>query len=277
MGMKVHMLLTGDHAGPADSGYALDGVDLVREVDKRPFGWEDDLQFERGVRGPGMRSPVTMWYIEGAGVKIVVDTGYDVHDQGERGARAVLAKHGFALWTEARPDWTVDAQLAKVGVTPAEIDVVINTHFHFDHIGNNTRFPNATFIAQRSELSFATNPPPWARFYYAEYAYNVLELGNRLELIDGNMKVTDGVSVVRLGGHTPGSQGVLIDTDAGRVCLAGDTLYFYRNLELNWPVGSYFDVQELMRAYAWMKKNADIVVPQHDWKFYELYPAGYVG
>jgi glyoxylase-like metal-dependent hydrolase (beta-lactamase superfamily II) len=277
MGLKVHMLVTGDHAGPADSGYALHGVDLVREVDKRPFGWEDDLQFERGVRGPGLRSPVTMWYIEGADLKIVVDTGYDVADESERGARAVLARHGFALWTEHRPEWSVDAQLASVGTRPEEIDVVVNTHFHFDHIGNNTRFTNATFVAQRSELSYAVHPPRWAQFYYADYAYNVLEVRDRLELIDGELKVCDGVSVVRLGGHTPGSQAVLVDTDAGRVCLAGDNLYFYRNLELDWPVGSFFDVDELMRAYAWMRRNADIVVPQHDWKFFQLYPDGVVG
>ncbi|MGH2616346.1 MAG: N-acyl homoserine lactonase family protein, partial [Thermomicrobiales bacterium] len=77
--------------------------------------------------------------------------------------------------------------------------------------------------------------------------------------------------------HTPGSQAVLVDTDAGRVCLSGDLLYFYRNLELNWPVGSFFDLNELMRGYAWMRSNADIIVPQHDWKFFELYPDGSVG
>jgi glyoxylase-like metal-dependent hydrolase (beta-lactamase superfamily II) len=271
------MLVTGDHAGPAASGYALHGVDLERDVDKRPFGWEDELQFGRGLRGPGIRSPVTMWYIEGANARIVVDTGYETGDEGPRGARAILAKHGFSLWTDHRAEWSIDEQLAKVGIRPEDVDVVVNTHFHFDHIGNNTRFPNATFIAQRQELSYAVCPPAWAQFYYADYAHNVLDIADRLILIDGEMKVADGVSVVCLGGHTPGSQVVLVETEAGRVCLAGDLLYFYRNLELSWPVGSFFDVDELMRGYAWMRRNADIVVPQHDWKFYELYPEGFVG
>src|SRR3712207_7411985 len=48
--------------------------------------------------------------------------------------RSVLAKHGFALWTESRPEWSVENQLAKVGTTPEEIDVVVLTHCHFDHI-----------------------------------------------------------------------------------------------------------------------------------------------
>ncbi|HLL49394.1 MAG TPA: MBL fold metallo-hydrolase, partial [Thermomicrobiales bacterium] len=98
-----------------------------------------------------------------------------------------------------------------------------------------------------------------------------------LEAIDGDLRVTDGVSLKKLGGHTPGSQAILVDTDAGRVCLSGDLFYFYLNWELNWPVGSFFDLNELMRAYAWMNANADIIVPQHDWKFFELYPEGWVG
>ena len=274
---KIHMLVTGDHAGPAASGYPLLGADLIVDGDKRPFGYVEDMQFERGVRGPGQRSPITMWYLESDQHKMLVDTGYDPSDEGPTGARAVLAKHGFSLWTEHRPEWSVDAQLAKVGVTAAEIDIVILTHCHFDHIGNNLKFPNATFYVQRAELPWALQPPRWIQFYYGEYGFNLLDLGERLQVIDGDFKIADGVSVKLLGGHTPGSQVVLVDTNAGRVCLAGDILYFYRNLELDWPVGSFFDLPELMRAHAWMRANADIIVPQHDWKFFELYPDGSIG
>ena len=277
MGRRVHMLVTGDHAGPAASGYPLLGADLIVDADKRPFGYVDDMQFERGVRGPGQRSPITMFYIEGENQKILVDTGYDPGATGEKSARTVLAKHGFALWTESRPEWSVENQLAKVGATPEEIDVVILTHCHFDHIGNNLKFPNARFIVQRDELSWALHPPAYVQFYYGEYGYNLLELGDHLEAIDGDLRVTDGISLKKLGGHTPGSQAILVDTDAGRVCLSGDLFYFYLNWELNWPVGSFFDLNELMRAYAWMNANADIIVPQHDWKFFELYPEGWVG
>ena len=73
MGRKVHMLVTGDHAGPAASGYPLLGADLIVDADKRPFGYVDDMQFERGVRGPGQRSPITMFFIEGDGQKILVE------------------------------------------------------------------------------------------------------------------------------------------------------------------------------------------------------------
>ena len=106
------------------------------------------------------------------------------------------------------------------------------------------KFPNARFIVQRDELSWALHPPAYVQFYYGEYGYNLLELGDRLEAIDGDLRVTDGVSLKKLGGHTPGSQAILVDTDAGRVCLSGDLFYFYLNWELNWPVGSFFDLDE---------------------------------
>ena len=138
-------------------------------------------------------------------------------------------------------------------------------------------FPNATFVAQESEFAWATNTPDWAPFYFSEFANKVLDVRERLELIDGETRVNKHVSLVRLGGHTPGSQVVLVDTDQGRVCLAGDLAYYYRNLELSWPGGVFFDLPAVIRAFGWMRNNADIVVPMHDWKFMELYPDGFVG
>jgi glyoxylase-like metal-dependent hydrolase (beta-lactamase superfamily II) len=276
MGMKVHMLLTGDEAGPTPASYALWGVDLQHEPDKRPSGWEEELDFGT-IKCAGLRSPCAMWYIENGGQKIVVDTGVDTTDDARLDAREVLAKHSFTLWTEYRSEWTVDLQLARFGIAPEDIDIVISTHFHFDHIGNNTRFSNATFIAQRDELAFAVHPPAWAPFYYPEFAFNILEVRDRLELINGDAEIADGVSVHRMGGHTPGSQVVVIETDTGRVCIAGDNVPFYKNIDLNWPPGTFYDVNDVMKGYAWMRQNADIILPQHDWGFFERHPDGSAG
>jgi glyoxylase-like metal-dependent hydrolase (beta-lactamase superfamily II) len=276
MGMKVHLLVTGDEAGPAPASYALHGVDLGAQPELRPYGWEEELDFGGQIK-PGLRSPTAMWLITDGPLKIVVDTGADTSETKRLDARDVLKARDFDLWTDHRPEWTAEAQLARFGLQPSDIDVVINTHFHFDHIGNNTRFTNATFIAQRSELSYLIHPPQWAQFYYPEFAFNVLEVRDRLDLIEGSMKVADGVSVVPLGGHTVGSQVVLVETDRGRVCIAGDIVPFYKNLELNWPTGSALDVPAVVRAHAWMVEHADVVLPQHDWKFFDLYPEGCVG
>jgi len=276
MGVKVHMLVTGDEAGPAPASFALWGVDLEREVDKRPAGWEEKLDFGSMVCA-GLRSPCAMWYIENAGLKIVVDTGVDTAEDAPLNAISVLAKHNFALWTDHRPEWTAEAQLARVGTRPEEIDVVIHTHFHFDHIGNNHRFPNARFIAQRSEFSYAVHPPVWAPFYYPEFAFNILDVRDRLELIDGDIKVTDGITIHRVGGHSPGGQVIVVETDAGRVCIAGDNVPFYPNIELNWPPGTFYNLDEVMQGYAWMRQHSDIILPQHDWGFFDRYPDGCVG
>jgi len=155
--------------------------------------------------------------------------------------------------------------------------VVINTCCHFDHMGHNTKFRNATFIVQRREFALAVHPPPWALYYYPEFAFNLLDVRDRLELIDGDLRITDGVSVHLLGGHSPGTQVVLLETDAGRVCLPGDLVPFYKNIELNWPMGAFFDLEGVVKAYAWMRSNADIIAAHHDWGFFDRYPDGTVG
>jgi glyoxylase-like metal-dependent hydrolase (beta-lactamase superfamily II) len=273
-GIRAHLLPLGDEAGPAPAPYALHGVDLTMEPDKRPSGWADELDFGT-IRAAGLRSPLTMWLIEGAGLNIVVDTGCDVSATAAATRTSVLQEH--TIWTEHRPEWTVEAQLARFDLAPEDIDVVVNTCCHFDHIGNNTRFTKARFIVQKREFALAVHPPPWALYYYPEVAFNLLDVRDRLELIDGDMRITHGVSVHLLGGHTPGTQVVLLDTDAGRVCIPGDLVPFYKNLELNWPMGAFFDLEGVVQAYTWMRSNADIIVPHHDWGFFDRYPDGVVG
>jgi len=271
MGLRVHFLPLGDEAGPAPAPYALFGVDLEHDVSRRPSGWEDELRFDGKVMA-GLRSPLTMWLIEGGDLNIVVDTGCS---HGRPDTDAALERN--AIWTEHRPEWTVEAQLKTVGLTPADVDVVVNTCCHFDHIGNNTEFPRATFFVQRSEFYLGIRPPPWAPYYYPEFSYNLLDIRDRLELPDGDVSITDAVTVHRLGGHSPGTQVVMVQTDAGRVCLPGDLVPFYKNLELSWPSGIFFNLEEVMAAFKWMTTNADIVLPHHDWGFLDRYPSGVVG
>lgn len=273
-GIRAHLLPLGDEAGPEPAPYALYGVNLTLEPEMRPTGWEDELDFG-AAKMAGLRSPLTMWLIEGAGLNIVVDTGCDVADLSPAVTTSVLRNH--MVWTEHRPEWTVEAQLARFDLEPADIDVVINTCCHFDHIGNNTKFPKAIFIVQKRELPLAIHPPPWALYYYPEFAFNLLDVRSRLELIDGDLRITDGVSVHLLGGHSPGTQVVLLDTAAGRVCIPGDLVPYYKNIELNWPMGAFFDVEGIMHAYQWMRTNADVIVPHHDWGFFDRHPDGVVG
>src|SRR5437879_1848981 len=110
MGMRIHLLPLGDEAGPSPAPYALHGVDLSTEPDKRPYGWEDALDFG-GVTMAGLRSPLTMWLIEGGNLNVVVDTGCDMSDDVPPATKEALRQH--TIWTRHKPEWTVEAQLAR--------------------------------------------------------------------------------------------------------------------------------------------------------------------
>src|SRR5439155_731018 len=89
------------------------------------------------------------------------------------------------------------ARLASVGVRPDEIAVVVNSHLHFDHAGNNGAFPKATFVVQADHLAFAKGNPRFPGVYWdiAELTYLPTT---------GRARIAKGVEVVPTPGHAPG-------------------------------------------------------------------------
>jgi N-acyl homoserine lactone hydrolase len=121
-------------------------------------------------------------------------------------------------------DWRVvnrsaaDA-LDEIGLTPGDIGLVINTHLHFDHCGQNAVFKHAPFYLQRTELTRARRESPqlagWFDFMNA-----------RFELLDGDAEVLPGLRVIATPGHTAGHQSVLVESaDGGSDVLIGDAAY----------------------------------------------------
>ena len=124
-------------------------------------------------------------------------------------------------------DWRVvnrtaaDA-LAELDMSPADIGLVINTHLHFDHCGQNAVFGHAPIYVQRAELSRAQREAPelcdWLGFMNA-----------RFELLDGDTEVLPGLEVITTPGHTAGHQCVVVradGTDPGPFdLLIGDAAY----------------------------------------------------
>jgi glyoxylase-like metal-dependent hydrolase (beta-lactamase superfamily II) len=105
----------------------------------------------------------------------------------------------------------------------------------------------------------------------------VTDLKNRLIFLDGDFELADGIKLVKIGGHTPGCMVVMVETKLGTVCLTSDVMYNYKNLEFNWPMGSFWNLPELMRGYDRIRLEASIIVPQHDWEFFEHFPTGSIG
>src|SRR5438093_4211119 len=117
------------------------------------------------------------------------------------------------------------ARLASVGVRPDEIAVVVNSHLHFDHAGNNGAFPKATFVVQADHLAFAKGNPRFPGVYWdiAELTYLPTT---------GRARIAKGVEVVPTPGHAPGHQSLAADLpESGRVVLCGDAAFTRENLE----------------------------------------------
>jgi N-acyl homoserine lactone hydrolase len=141
------------------------------------------------------------------------------HDDG-----AVLVDTGVGGPQQILDDWqvvnrTVADALAELDMSPADIDLVINTHLHFDHCGQNAVFRHAPFFVQRAELSRAQREAPELRDWI-DFA------GARFELLDGDAEILPGLRVVATPGHTEGHQCVLVSTeDQALDVLIGDAAY----------------------------------------------------
>jgi N-acyl homoserine lactone hydrolase len=119
----------------------------------------------------------------------------------------------------------VVARLASLGVRPDDVSVVVNSHLHFDHAGNNGAFPNATFIVQGEHLAFAKGKPNFPGIYW-----DIPEL--TYMPVVGRTRVARGLEVVPTPGHAPGHQSLVVDLpETGRVVLCGDAAFTRENLD----------------------------------------------
>jgi N-acyl homoserine lactone hydrolase len=137
---------------------------------------------------------------------------------------AVLVDTGVGGPGQLLSDWRVVNRsaaeaLAELDMTPGDIGLVINTHLHFDHCGQNAVFPHAACYVQRAELSRAERESPelydWFGFMNA-----------RFELLDGDCDVLPGLAVIATPGHTTGHQSVVVRSgDGASDLLIGDAAY----------------------------------------------------
>ncbi len=135
-------------------------------------------------------------------------------------AGVLLLDTGIGAADPETTDWyrpraiPVQRALATVGLTVRDVDLVVNCHLHFDHVGGNPAFPGTPIHCQRTELETARAG-----------GYTFPELvdfeGATWELLDGEAEVAPGVHVIPTPGHVAGHQSVVVECSDGSLVLAG--------------------------------------------------------
>jgi glyoxylase-like metal-dependent hydrolase (beta-lactamase superfamily II) len=167
--------------------------------------------------------------------------------------------------------------LTHAGVNPDEIDLVINTHLHFDHCGGNTRivdgrvvpaFRRACYVVQRGELEHATNPTDRDRASYFPENFEPIAKEQRWDLVDGDTEILPGISVARIPGHNADIQAVLLTGGGKTVAFIADLFPTRHHLSLPWIMAyDLYPLQTLETKRHWLSRiiaEQWIVVFGHD-------------
>jgi glyoxylase-like metal-dependent hydrolase (beta-lactamase superfamily II) len=210
--------------------------------------------------GTPVQAPCTAFLILGAGEPILVDAGIST----------------IAPPFSQAPDQTLDTCLARHGLEPGDIKILVHTHLHGDHAGLDDRLPNARIIVQREELSYAS-APLFPSFFYNpdDLAKLTGPLRDRVELIDGDSTVVEGVRTVVTGGHTPAHQMLEVELESGLAIVTGDVAYLADpGVTEQVPSGYWVDLGDVLAALARIKRDATHVLPSHDPAVHERYADG---
>jgi len=139
--------------------------------------------------------------------------------------------------------------LSSAGITPEEIDIVINTHLHFDHCGWNTviqgdkvvaTFPKAKYFVQKGEWQHARSGFERDRISYISENYDPLIETGKMELLTGDRSIIPGISVRVFPGHTAFMQAVIIESGGRKACYISDLIPTSAHIEITW--GMSFDL-----------------------------------
>jgi glyoxylase-like metal-dependent hydrolase (beta-lactamase superfamily II) len=167
--------------------------------------------------------------------------------------------------------------LGNQGVKPEQVDLVINTHLHFDHCGGNTRvvnerlqpaFRRAHYVVQRKELEHAMKPTERDRASYFAENFAPISKEGRWDLVDGDREILPGISVKRIPGHNADIQAVLLTGGGQTVAFVADLFPTRHHISLPWIMAyDLYPVQSLETKREWIPRIVSgewIVVFGHD-------------
>jgi len=169
--------------------------------------------------------------------------------------------------------------LDAAGIRPEEVDIVINTHLHFDHCGWNTKrnesgqvvptFSNARYFAHRGEVEHGHKQLERDRISYISDNYDPLIESGQMTLIDGNQaEIVPGVTCEAFPGHTAQMMAVHIESAGQHACYISDLIPTSAHLDLTWVTGydlfPLTSIEERKRFYQRAISEKWLVLFTHD-------------
>ena len=206
--------------------------------------------------------------VRAAGKTIVIDTGY--------GTRLSLkAEQNLGL---IRPNGGLVDGLARLGVSPDAIDIVINTHLHGDHCGGNTftegdtlraTFPNAEYVTQQREYEDASHPNERTRATYLPSNYEPLVKSGQMRLLTGDTEIVAGIHGIITPGHTAAHMIIRFESEGQDALFMADLATYAVHFErLGWMTA--YDVEPLVTLETkrhwqhWALEHNPLLIFQHD-------------
>lgn len=201
--------------------------------------------------------------VEAPGALILVDTG--IGNKEDAKFRQI-----YGIENEGDPTQLEDA-IRAVGFSPSDVDIVLNSHLHFDHAGGNTllredgaivpAFPDARYVANREELAFASSPNERIRASYLARNLQPVTDAGLWDLTSGAATITEGVRVIPTPGHTPQHQSILVQSQGETACFLADVCPTSAHLPLPWIMG--YDLEPLVTLEA--KRSLWHMAREEDW------------
>lgn len=208
-----------------------------------------------------------LWCIKGKDSTVLVDTGMT-----DKEAKVMCNARMYG-GIEYLKD-----KFKKLNIDPTRIEKVIISHLHADHFSAYELYPNATFFLQKREMEFFTGPATKFLQVY-QFAPDMAEMvkfaySKRVRFLDGDEQIAPGLRVVLVGGHTPGSQVLVVTTSKGEAVVCADAIDRYENLEKA-VVGQAMDLVPALFALDKIRALAsspELIIPGHEPQVMKRFP-----
>lgn len=212
----------------------------------------------------------TCLLVQTGGKNIVIDTGLGTK----------LDEKRRAIWRLQRPDGGLIEGLARAGIHPEDVHLVIDTHLHADHCAGNTifaddgrlvlpTFPNAEYVVQRREYEDALHPNERTAATYHAINFQPLVERGQMRLLDGDTEIVTGIWGMVTRGHTPGHMSIMFESAGQSGLFTCDMSSYAVHFEkLGWmtayDVEPLFTLENKRRWQQWALAHDAVLIFPHD-------------